>query len=43
MVETADVALGQAIAVPDARPAVGPIHELVAEPKLEVGMSAQVG
>ena len=43
VVEAANVALGQAVAVAHARPAVGPIHEFIAESELELGMSLQVG
>ena len=44
VVETADIALGQAIPVAYARPAVGPIREFGAEPKLQAtGCRAQVG
>ena len=41
MVESADIALGQAIAVTNARPAVGSVHELIAESEFQAGMLAQ--
>ena len=40
VVEPADVALGEPVAVAQAGPAVGPIHELVAEPEFQLGMTA---
>ena len=40
VVEPADVALRQAVAVAQAGPAVGPIHEFVAEPEFQVGMAS---
>ena len=42
MIEAADVALGEPVAIAEARPAVGPLHELVAEGQLQLGMVPQV-
>ena len=43
MVEPAHVALGQTVAVSQPGPAVGPLHEFIAESELQIGMPLQVG
>ncbi len=43
VVETADVAVREPVAVSDAGPAVGPIHEFIAESEFQVGISFEVG